>query len=617
MKRKQRHTSGRDAAFCFEPWGRAWLLAFALIGCSLVGCVGSAPPYTVAPVKTVDPDTAAIPKPKSTSDAIFWDRLDHTLVRPLTRPLDLGYVGRQAGQALGVTRPREADNVNALDEPPASSWYARRHAYRRMTLEELARGPNTGPGPDTSGLWTVTSGKVVGATPGFVIEDARGDTYVLKFSEPPYEELSSAAEVISTKIFYAAGYHVPENFVAYFRPERLRIAEGAMVREEDGAERPLREAHLRAILDGRPRTPGGTVRAAASKWLGGEPVGPWSFSGTRADDPNDRVWHEHRRELRGLYVLSAWLGDTDRRMGNTLAVYTDERYLKRYLLDFGSTLGSSATGPKTTNHGNQYIIDPGEITQAAVSLGAYERPWLWVDRDAAVRYPAVGYFEAELFDPGRWKTSYPNPAFEQLTLRDAFWGAKLVMSFTDEDLRAIVATGQITDPEAEAHLLRVLKARRDKTGRYWFSRMSPLGRFLVAPAGDDLLAAAALRPAAAASTPPPLSSSLVLRFDDLAVQGGLEAADSTRYVFSVYQDGARVAGPIETGRPALPLQTTEGEDLHAHLAREAASDGRPRIIRIRVRTQRGLGRPGPFTDVYLHYQNGAAAPRVAGLRRES
>ena len=39
------------------------------------------------------------------------------------------------------------------------------------------------------------------------------------------------------------------------------------------------------------------------------------------------------------------------------------------------------------------------------------------------------------------------------------------MAFTDEMIRAIVKTGQFSDPAAEQHLADVLIKRRDKIGR--------------------------------------------------------------------------------------------------------------------------------------------------------
>jgi hypothetical protein len=35
-------------------------------------------------------------------------------------------------------------------------------------------------------------------------------------------------------------------------------------------------------------------------------TGAEMMSGTRTDDPNDIVPHGHRRDLRGLFVFSAW-----------------------------------------------------------------------------------------------------------------------------------------------------------------------------------------------------------------------------------------------------------------------------------------------------------------------
>jgi hypothetical protein len=53
------------------------------------------------------------------------------------------------------------------------------------------------------------------------------------------------------------------------------------------------------------------------------------------------------------------------------------------------------------------------------------------------------------------------------------------MSFTDEEIRALVGTGQYRDPEAEAWIARCLIARRDRIGRTYFKKVLPLDNFRV------------------------------------------------------------------------------------------------------------------------------------------
>jgi hypothetical protein len=74
---------------------------------------------------------------------------------------------------------------------------------------------------------------------------------------------------------------------------------------------------------------------------------------------------------------------------------------------------------------------------------------------------------------------YPNPAFLNMDTEDAFWAAKQVMAFTDEDIRKIVATGEYTDPAASDWVERCLIERRNKIGRAFFSRVLPFDRFAV------------------------------------------------------------------------------------------------------------------------------------------
>jgi hypothetical protein len=521
----------------------------------------------------------------------------------LEKPLNLNWTGRTVGRALGVADPDEADNVNVMDEPPNSSWWSRRHFYDERTPRELALGPNerdtTGPaaGP-ADGTWTVTSGKFQGASRGFQIEDSRGDRYLIKLDHPDWPELMSSAEVISTKIFHAAGYHVPQNTVTEFTPDQLEIGPDAMV-QAGTDRRPMTRKDLRTLLAPYERGSDDRIRGVASKFVDGDPLGPIFFRGTREGDRNDRVRHEQRRELRGLRVIGSWLNDADRRHANTLAVYTDERYVKHYILDMGSTLGANAGNPHRPIHGQAYMIDQRKIPRAMLALGAYRFPW-W-DYDPTPRYTAVGYFRADVFRPGEWVPTYPNPAFEKMTLRDAFWGAKIVMSFSDEDLRAIVETAHISNPEAEAHLVEVLKKRRDKIGRYWYDRVNPLDRFSVEAAPSPSIAGSG-----------GTGGGSTLHFDDLAVTGALAPAGARRYSYRMMLDDAPLGPPDTTARSRVPL-SVDGTPLRTVLDTRGRTDPHDRVVRVDLRTHQD-GEASSPTQVYVYVPEGNPA-RVVGLRR--
>ena len=86
----------------------------------------------------------------------------------------------------------------------------------------------------------------------------------------------------------------------------------------------------------------------------GRPVGGFRYYGTRPDDPNDVVPHEHRRELRALKVFGAWTNLVDMKAGNTLdAVVTENgrSVVRHYLQDVGSTFGTGANGPREYDEG--------------------------------------------------------------------------------------------------------------------------------------------------------------------------------------------------------------------------------------------------------------------------
>jgi hypothetical protein len=131
--------------------------------------------------------------------------------------------------------------------------------------------------------------------------------------------------------------------------------------------------------------------------------------------------------------------------------------------------------PKNTRYGHEYIIPTGRQARAKiVQLGLKPEPWETIDFPDI---PAVGNFSAHAFDAGNWKPNYPNPAFRRTNPDDAFWAAKIVMTFTDADIRALVETGQYSDPRAVDYITSVLIERRNRIGRTWFAKVLPLDQF--------------------------------------------------------------------------------------------------------------------------------------------
>ena len=171
------------------------------------------------------------------------------------------------------------------------------------------------------------------------------DRYIIKFDPVGLPELASAAEVIATKLFHAIGYHTPENHIVRVHPDNFLIEPGTTLEDAFGDERELTSARLERILRSVPRLQDGRIRVTASKYLEGRPLGPFRYYGTRSDDPNDVIPHEHHRELRGLRLFAAWTNHDDTRAQNTQDSWVEgdgRRYIRHHLLDFGSTFGSGS-----------------------------------------------------------------------------------------------------------------------------------------------------------------------------------------------------------------------------------------------------------------------------------
>jgi len=427
-------------------------------------------------------------EPRFYPDDPVWvddDRRDIPPVAPFELSKSYEFVNETFGGSAGSFGP--ALNVNTLGEVPDSSWFTNRLGRQDMTIEEVLRGPDTVDGP-ADGPWLVTGRPDAGITPKFTIRDARGDTYLVKLDPAVAPELPSSVELISTKIFHAIGYHVPEDFLVTFDRARLQVAPGARMRTASGGKRALRPADIDAWLANTPRTPAGAIRALASRYVPGTVVGQFRFSGTRSDDPNDLYPHERRRELRGMRVFAAWLHHDDARSVNSIDSYVTDggrRYIRHYLQDFGSNLGSGSTSAQQPRGGYEYLIEGDKIAKGLFSLGLWTRDWT---RATYPSSPSLGNVEADYFEPWKWKTEYPQPAFDQMDAADAFWAARIASRFSDRMLRSIVEIARLSDPGAARYLGDVLIKRRDKVVAHWIAQTTPLDEFAVTdgPAGPVL-----------------------------------------------------------------------------------------------------------------------------------
>ncbi len=445
------------------------LLALMVVG-------ASAAPLHDAPIIWWEEAGEPIAEPTEREPNLLWDMAEDTVFLPLRRFTDPGRIVRKLG---GGAHARPAVNVNTLDEAVNSSWFTNRIGLFPFSLEEAARGSGAGIGPDPSGPWTVIAAKTEGVTPGFTIRDAQGNGYLIKFDPPGHLGMTSAAGVVSGRILHAAGYNVPDDNLVIFERERLVLGEDVRLKLADGSRRAMDEADLDAILDPLEKLADGRILAISSRWVSGKPIGPFDYLGRRKDDANDRIKHQHRRELRGLRFFAAWLNHFDTKQANSLDCWVpvaggDTGFVKHYLIDFASTLGLGASGPSPL-FGREFGFDLPAFLKRGLGLGLHEDPWRRFEPPALA--PELGYWSAEEFDPWAFRSQQPNSAFANCGARDAYWAAKIISAFTDAHLEAIVAAAGYRDPAAAAYVAQVLAQRRDIIARSAFSRTAPLDFF--------------------------------------------------------------------------------------------------------------------------------------------
>jgi len=532
-----------------------------LLVATLVGCAGSPGRFTRSTVMWVDDDRHPFgPQPEERYAPQIWDAADNLVFRP-------------AARALAFETSGESTNVNAMDEVPDSSWFTNRLGRHAMTPEEVALGACDHDEPMPSPPWRVVEGKVDGATAGFVFEDSFGRRYVLKADREAQPEQATAADAIGAALYHAVGYFVPCNRVVFFEPDWIELDPDARIDPTHGVERDMTEEDLDEVYSYLRRAPDGRLRGLASLYLDGEPLGPWDYRGTWDRDLNDVVDHQTRRELRGMFVLNAFVDHWDARQHNTLSTWVevddDAGYVRHNLVDFGDTLGFvQGTHRRATRLGRSEYFDTQHIAVDFLTLGLLVRPWDRVERGPT--WPVLGYFDVESFEPDQWRPNYWNGAFEERTERDCAWMARILARLREPHLRALVELGRWSDPAVERRLLRVLRGRREKVLERWLDRRSPLAWPRTAEGGVCL--------------------------EDLAVSSGLRDASARRYRAEEGEGSAAISRPVRAA----------GAQVCVRLGRSNAAY---RIVRVTA------GTPGErvSSPLELHLRDG----RVVGIERPS
>jgi hypothetical protein len=468
---------------------RALALAALALLAAAPGCGGSIRRFPLRDPVWVDPDLApaSVPcrteadddgkpqkvcRPAEYESPLAWDLADNLLFRNLS-------------EYASLEQAEESINVNGFDEVPDSSWFTNRIGMRPFSPEDVARGSCEGTvlesGRQGESTWLIDSGKPNGANPGFRVRAADKTKFMLKADLAEGPERATGAAAIATRLYYAAGWYAACDSVVYFPRSRLKLKPGLTFTDNSTVTRPFDDPALTKVLENAAHR-GDLVRMSASRWLPGRTLGPFRYIGTKEDDPNDRVPHERRRDLRGARLMAAWVNHYDSREQNSMNSWISSDpenkegspgYVRHYYIDLGDCFGSDWDWvPMAKRLGHSYYFDFGDVGQDFITLGLVERPW-----DKAYVHPRgkmFPYFLPGNFDPTKWKGNYPNPAFQRMREGDGAWFARILAHFTPEHIEAAVRVGDFSNPMHTAYLTETLVARQHLILRRYFSKLSPL-----------------------------------------------------------------------------------------------------------------------------------------------
>lgn len=318
----------------------------------------------------------------------------------------------------------EAVDTNNFDEAADSTWFVNRIGrYGPQPKAISAAMKECGPNP--TGKLIVRGATVGDDLPVLLVEDRDVRRFAIHPDPADQPGAISARAVVSSLILSAAGYPISPHCPVVVDRNRLAFADGATYLGEYGKRRPLTPERLAQLLEKQPMR----MTMVAMALPAGQPLDHWNFSGRRYGDKNDRIRHQERRALRGLRLISAFIGWAD----------IDER----------AALDAFVETAPGKGHFEHLFFNLTEIREPPPKM-----------------------------NPQGAGASRINSAFAMTTPRDAFWATRIVARFSDDLLKAIVMASGFPSPAEQRQALADLMSRRDAITSYWFTRMSSLDDFV-------------------------------------------------------------------------------------------------------------------------------------------
>jgi len=332
-----------------------------------------------------------------------------------------------------VHLPKQAKDVTRDGGVPDSAFFINTD-IASITPAELVEADTL---VKPHGKLTITGKKGEGKSEGFLAKDERGWDYICIIDPPMMQEQETSAEVVGGTLVRMAGYYVPLSAIV--------TIEGTGNPEFDGK------------------------RGVVTRLVEGY-KGHWSYHAFK-----------DRREIRATKVFGAWIHNTDwvdHNTGISVVEVEGVPLTRYYIFDFGGSLGSWNVRTKEPRDGWEHYVDFGEFFSWPVKrplrlLGVIRRPY---QEKYATYSEAVGFFDSNV-SALRYRANYPNMAWMAMTREDGLWAARLLASYSEEQIRTVIDLASYTRKEDSDYIFRTLLERRTKI----------LREFGLAPGGNNEL----------------------------------------------------------------------------------------------------------------------------------